>query len=127
MHIHINFLEERDIDKFAQILCHYLPAGLRVFLPHKDDWQRLDKDFMAPTHICYGGNNRTVAIRIPDAEPKRLEHRVSAANSDSALVIYEIMDSIAKGLAIPEEISVYSKIHGNAFDLQYKLRKIASM
>ena len=126
MHIHLNFLEEWDIDKFAQILCHHLPAGLPIFLPHKDDWQRLDKDFMAPTHICYGGNNRTVAIRIPDAEPKRLEHRVSAASSDPALVIYEILDSIARGIAAPEDMSVYSKIYGNAFDPQYKLRKIAS-
>ena len=27
MHIHLNFLEEWDIDKFAQILCHYLPEN----------------------------------------------------------------------------------------------------
>ena len=124
MHIHLNFLGEWNIDKFAQILCHYLPEGLPIFLPHEDDWQRLDKAFMAPTHICYGNNNRTVAVRIPDSEPKRLEHRVSAANSDPVLVIYEILNSISKGLAAPEKISKYSKIYGNAYDPQYGLKRI---
>jgi len=124
MHIHLNFLEEWDVDKCAQILCHYLPEGLPIFLPHKDDWQRLDKDFMAPTHICYGGNNRTAAIRIPDSEPKRLEHRVSAVNADPALVIYEILNAMTKGLHAPEKIAPHPKIYGNAFDPQYKLIRL---
>ncbi|MDG1436214.1 MAG: hypothetical protein P8P83_00240 [Rickettsiaceae bacterium] len=25
MHIHLNFLEDSDVEKYAQILCHYLP------------------------------------------------------------------------------------------------------
>jgi glutamine synthetase len=124
MHIHLNFLEDNDVDKFARILCHYLSEDLSVFLPSDKDRKRLDERFMAPTRICYGGNNRTVAIRIPDSLPKRIEHRVSAANADPASVIYVILNSIAKGLNQPESIPEYRRIYGNAFDPQYELVKI---
>jgi glutamine synthetase len=124
MHIHLNFLEDSDVDKFAKILCHYLSEDLPVFLPTDKDRKRLDQKFMAPTRVCYGGNNRTVAIRIPDSPPKRIEHRVPAANSDPASVIYIILNSIVKGLDQPESIFEYDRIHGNAFDQQYDLVKI---
>ena len=79
---------------------------------------------MAPTHVCYGGNNRTVAIRIPDSIPKRLEHRVSAASADPAIIIYTILASIEKGLSRQINTDGYKKIFGNAFDNQYDLEKI---
>jgi len=124
MHIHLNFIDHDDIEKYAQILCHYLPDTLKYFLPTPEDYKRLDHHFMAPTHICYGGNNRTVAIRIPDSHPKRLEHRLAAASADETLVLYTILQSIAKGLAEPSSIEPTQKIHGNAWDAQYGLVKI---
>jgi glutamine synthetase len=125
MHIHLNFLEDYDIEKYARILCHYLPYYLATFLPKKRDIYRLDERFMAPTRICYGGNNRTVAIRIPDSLPKRLEHRLPAASSDPAKVIYAILESITQGLTSPtNDYQKHSKIYGNAFDEQYNLIKI---
>lgn len=124
MHIHLNFPEDENVEKYARILCYYLPDSLSIFLPKEEDWNRLDEKFMAPTHICYGGNNRTVAIRIPDSMPKRLEHRVPAANADPASVIYIILASIIKGLTSPIDLAEYSKIFGNAFDEQYSLTKI---
>lgn len=124
MHIHLNFLEDDDIEKFARILCYYLPYNTSAFLPLDEDWHRLDQKFMAPTHVCYGGNNRTVAIRIPDSIPKRLEHRVSAASADPATIIYTILASIEKGLSRQINTDGYKKIFGNAFDNQYDLEKI---
>ncbi len=124
MHIHLNFIGHEDIEKYAQILCHYLPGTLEYFLPTKNDRARLDKRFMAPTHICYGGNNRSVAIRIPDSKPKRLEHRLAAASADPALVIYAMLSSIDNGLKNPESIKPATKIHGNAWDAQYGLIEI---
>lgn len=124
MHIHLNFLEDDNIEKFARILCYYLSDDISVFLPLKEDWNRLDEKFMAPTHICYGGNNRTVAIRIPDSMPKRLEHRVAAASADPASVIYAILASIVKGLSSQVDTKIYAKIFGNAFDKQYGLQRI---
>ena len=124
MHIHLNFPEDDDIEKYAKILCHYLPDTLDYFLPSLEDYVRLDSKFMAPTHISYGGNNRSVLIRIPDSEPKRLEHRLAGANAEPVLVIYAMLQSIKKGLQNPDAIPPLEKTFGNAFDLQYGLRKI---
>lgn len=124
MHIHLNFLEDNDIEKYAQILCHYLPETKAIFLPTKKDYLRLDSRFMAPTHISYGGNNRTTMIRIPDSTPKRLEHRLAAATANPIAVIYNILLSIQKGLQNPLEVTPLAKTFGNGFDAQYSLRKI---
>ena len=124
MHIHLNFIGRDDIEKYAQILCYYLPETLGYFLPKSEDYNRLDHRFMAPTHVSYGGNNRTVAIRIPDSIPKRLEHRVASASADPALVIYAILQSIKNGLEHPELIPPLEKTHGNAWEEQYGLKKL---
>jgi glutamine synthetase len=125
MHIHLNFLEDDNIESYAQILCHYLPLYIKYFLPTEEDYKRLNSKFMAPTHISWGGNNRTVLIRIPDSLPRRLEHRLAAASADPAGVIFAILDSIKLGLASPEKIPQIEKTYGNAFDGQYKLVPIA--
>lgn len=133
LHIHLNFISTTtsvnthlDIDFLARILCHYLPKTVDFFLPTETDYNRLDHRFMAPTHICYGGNNRTVAVRIPDAYPKRIEHRLAGSNSDPASVIYAIVQSLFFGLRSPDSTDYFEKIYGNAFDPQYaeKLVKI---
>ena len=98
--------------------------SIPTFLPLEGDRERLDEKFMAPTHICYGGNNRTVAIRIPDSIPRRLEHRLPAASADPASVIYAILASIVKGLSDRIDTKIYAKIFGNAFDKQYGLQRI---
>ena len=126
MHIHLNFPEDDDIEKYAKILCHYLLDTLDYFLPSPGDYLRLDSKFMAPTHISYGNNNRSVLIRIPDSEPKRLEHRLAGANADPELVIYAMLQSIKKGLENPNAILPLEKTFGNAFDPQYGLRKITT-
>jgi len=121
MHIHLNFLEDSNIEKYAQILCHYLPQYINYFLPKPQDYKRLDSKFMAPTHIAWGGNNRSLLIRIPDSLPRRLEHRLAAASADPAEVIFAILDSIRQGILSYDNISHIAKTHGNAFDKQYSL------
>ncbi len=124
LHIHLNFLEDNNIEKYAQILCYYLPQYIQYFLPKSDDYKRLDSKFMAPTHISWGGNNRSVLIRIPDSLPKRLEHRLAAANADPAGVIFALLDSIKHGILSYNNIPHIAKTHGNAFDEQYRLMPI---
>lgn len=124
MHIHLNFLEDDNIEKYAKILCHYTKDYINYFLPKNEDYKRLDHQYMAPTHICYGNNNRTTMIRIPDSLPKRLEHRLAASDADLSMVIFAILDSIKKGIVNYENIKTIPKIFGNAFDKQYSLEKI---
>ena len=127
IHIHLNFLEDNNIEKYAQILCHYLPQYIQYFLPKSDDYKRLDSKFMAPTHISWGGNNRSVLIRIPDSLPKRLEHRLAAASADPAEVIFALLDSIKHGILSYNNIPHIAKTHGNAFDEQYRLMPIINV
>ena len=127
MHIHLNFLEDNNIEKYVQILCYYLPQYIQYFLPKSDDSQRLDSKFMAPTHISWGGNNRSVLIRIPDSLPRRLEHRLAAASADPAEVIFAILDSIGQGILSYDNIPQIAKTHGNAFDEQYSLVSIINI
>lgn len=124
MHFHLNFLENDDVEYFAKLLCFYIKDYLEYFLPSELDYSRLDEKFMAPTHICYGGNNRTALIRIPSSMPKRVEHRLAGADADPCDVIYSILHAIAKGLVEKPSLNSIHKIYGNAYDKQYDLEKI---
>jgi len=132
MHFHVNLLRadhsnyfdyEENIDHAANSLCHYLIPSFFIFAPDESHYARYN-GCMAPTHVAYGPNNRTVAIRVPDMLPKRLEHRISSPMTDSYIAIFTILKSIYLGLKNPAEIRYYSKIHGNAFDEQYNLDKL---
>lgn len=131
MHVHLNFLEDdgsieekNKLDSYANILCYYVKDYIAAYLPLQEDYMRLDHKYMAPTHISYGGNNRTVLIRIPDSTPLRIEHRLPAASADPYDVFYAILLSIYQGLQNYSAISGIDKIYGNAYDLQYNLTTI---
>lgn len=123
MHFHINFDIESTgyIALAAQSLCHYMLDTLLVFMPSSLDYLRINKDFMAPTHVSYGGNNRSVAVRTPNSLPKRLEHRLSSPETDPYIAIFTILKSILLSLKFPSSIKKIEKIYGNAFDPQYSL------
>ena len=132
MHFHINFLKQDGsnyfddvsaMDHVASSLCHYLIPTFFVFAPDASHYKRYS-GLMSPTHVSYGPNNRTVAIRVPDSYPRRLEHRISSPMTDSYLAIFTILNSIYLGLKNPSQIKRYEKIHGNAFDEQYSLETL---
>lgn len=128
MHFHVNFdIESTDyIALAAQGLCHYMLDTLLVFMPSSLDYLRINKDFMAPTHVSYGGNNRSVAVRTPNSLPKRLEHRLSSPETDPYIAIFTILKSILLSLKFPGSIKKIEKIYGNAFDPQYSLIPLPS-
>ncbi|MFP3017458.1 MAG: palindromic element RPE1 domain-containing protein [Candidatus Tisiphia sp.] len=113
--------QKRFIDLMGQSICHYMLDTFLIFMPNEDDYLRLDKNFMAPTNVSFGNNNRTVALRIPDLSPKRLEHRIANPLTDPYLAIFTILNSIFLGLKFPDKINNINKIYGNAFDQQYNL------
>lgn len=112
MHVHISFdIESVDsIILAAQGLCHYMLDTLLAFMPSSIDYLRIDKDFMAPTHVSYGGNNRSVAIRTPNVAPKRLEHRLSSPETDPYIAILTILKSILLSFKFPNSIKKTAKI-----------------
>lgn len=124
MHVHISVGNSHEglLDHLAKTLCHFMIRTFVVFMPTEEDYLRINKEFMAPTHISFGNNNRSVAIRIPDLRPKRLEHRVASLSSDPYIVMYTILKSILLGLDYPKHIPDIPKIYGNAYDDQYNMQ-----
>lgn len=128
VHYHIDFIQKESLinhdqilDKAARSLCNYMLDTFLVFMPLAEDYLRINRLFMAPTHVSYGGNNRTTAIRFPDTLPKRLEHRIACPTSDPYLIIFTILKSILLGLKFPSIIPNFPKIYGNAYESQYNL------
>ena len=130
MHFHVNLLTTKGENYFddpnalelaARSLCLYMLSSFVVFAHTKKDYQRFDPKFMAPCNVSFGSNNRSVAVRIPNLVPKRLEHRISSPLADSYLAIFTILKAIYLGLKDPTNITPHEKIYGNAFDEQYGL------
>ena len=72
-----------------------------VYFPDITDYARLNDTDHVPKIFGWGVNNRYCALRIPatpDMYDKRIEHRVSCANADPALVIPAILAGILHGL-----------------------------
>lgn len=130
MHIHISFIDTHTmcyvqdmnfIDNIAISLCHFMLESVYIFLPKEEDYSRLDHKFLSPTHVSFGNNNRTVAVRIPDLVPTRVEHRVPANNIDLYLTFATILKSILIGMKSREIIKNINKTYGNAYDPIYNL------
>lgn len=95
-----------------------------VFAPHAESYARFERGFDAPLFACWGGNNRTVALRMPDMSPfpfRRIEHRVAGADADPQAVIAAILKGVLHGLERKPELP--SPIYGNAGDVQYATGK----
>lgn len=88
-----------------------------IFLPSEDSIKRISGWKNAPTKICWGLNNRSVAIRVPDSKPKRLEHRVSGADVVPELVCKAVIDAAKYG--IDNKVSAGEPVFGNAWDGKY--------
>jgi glutamine synthetase len=83
-------------------LLHALPASMAVFAPTQASYARFrTPGDHTPTTISWGANNRTCALRLPDAPPerKRIEHRVPGADSDPHAAIAVIVQAVHDGLA----------------------------
>ena len=85
MHIHLNLFSlanKQNLFKKESFLQRVVFGILEKVIVNidnlitKNDLERFDRKFMAPTHVCWGRNNRTVLIRIPEIGEKRKEIRI---------------------------------------------------
>jgi len=101
-------------------------AAESLYLLCKDDadYNRLVPKFMAPTHVSWGGNNRSTVVRIPDSAPesRRIEYRLASSSNDPAAAIFLMMLGLLYGLE--NELPIYPRIYGNAYDEQYSLQAL---
>ena len=99
-------------------LCDCMP----VFSPSESSYARFAKGSNAPTTVSWGGNNRTVAIRLPDKphNNKHIEHRVSGADADPERVVAVILAAMHDGMMNRIAPSC-PQIYGDAALEQYNL------
>lgn len=130
LHFHINIVDANGINlfdneeilfRYADVLCHYMKSTFLAFAPEEKYYARFEKGYLAPTHISYGKNNRTTALRIVIEYPKRLEHRLAAPSLNPYLGLYVIIKSLYIALKFPPSINKSYNVYGNAFDSQYNL------
>ena len=116
-----NTEEESDIFLYSIAgLCSTMKENMLLFAPNKQSYLRyLGDSLQSPSKICWGGNNRSAAIRIPINQNfnRRLEHRVASSDSCPFEVVIAILFGIIKG--IKERETPSKKLHGNAFLEQY--------
>ena len=117
-------VDEHFFTHAARSLSHYMLDSFLIFLPEEEDYLCLNSRFMAPTQVSFGGNNRTVAIRMPDSLPTRLEHRLASSLVDPYIAIFTFLKSIYCGLQDPQIIKNMAKVYGYAFDEQYNLKQL---
>lgn len=101
-------------------LCDGMKDYMLLFAPYKEAYLRyIGGALESPSKICWGGNNRSCAIRIPLDQKfnRRIEHRVSCSDACPFEVISAILFSALKG--IEKQITPADKLYGNAFLEQY--------
>ncbi|WP_353348808.1 glutamine synthetase family protein [Oceaniserpentilla sp. 4NH20-0058] len=142
-HVHFSLLDENgknifddgtnegsDILKYAVAgLIHTMADGMLVFAPHLNSYRRFMKGVHAPTVACWGYENRTVAIRIPESPEvaRRIEHRVSGADANPYLVLATILAGALYGIENkimppqPIEGDAYTETQANEYNDEHKL------
>lgn len=156
LHLNLSLLEERGRNVFLRpapqqesSVLEQCAAGVLSLLPAltwlccKDDacfaryhQVKNEGDFTAnpiqaynnaPTHICWGGNNRTLALRVPpstmEPENRHLEFRVPSPACDPASAWFAFLLGVYYGLT-HSDLDVPEKIFGNAYDPQYDLEPL---
>jgi glutamine synthetase len=139
LHIHFNLCDKENNNLFKTIdnkesdlltysiggLCYMMRESMLFFAQKSEDYQRFVPGFDAPTTISWGGNNRTVAIRLPQTgDKRRIEHRVASSGSDPYLTIMAILYGVIFG--INNKIIPPPRTYGIAYDEQYQLKTLAS-
>ncbi len=99
---------------------------MAVFAPTAESRARFVAGSNAPITASWGANNRTCAIRLPDAGApwRHIEHRVAGADAEPGAVIAAILKGIHHGLAHKCEPGL--QIYGDAALAQYNLPRLCS-
>jgi glutamine synthetase len=94
---------------------HAMHDSALVFAPHANSFQRLVPEAHAPTAICWGYENRTVAVRVPSGSPsaRRIEHRVAGGDVNPYLMLAAILGAGLMG--IEGQMQAPEPVTGNAY------------
>ncbi|WP_438996674.1 glutamine synthetase family protein [Candidatus Puniceispirillum sp.] len=114
LHVHISLIDDagrnlfddggalgNDMMRYAigGLLAHMADSML-IFAPHLNSYRRLALEMHAPVVICWGYENRTVAVRVPHGSgaARRIEHRVAGADCNPYLMLAIILATAMQGM-----------------------------
>lgn len=105
-------------------LIAWLPACMPIFAPTPASYARFTARSNAPTTVSWGANNRTTALRLPDAphHDKHIELRVPGSDADPALSMAVFLAATHYGLTHASDPG--PQIHGDAALPNYNLPKL---
>ncbi len=95
-----------------------LPESMAIFAPNANSYRRLMPGAYAPVNTHWGGDNRTLCIRIPPSDEKavRIEHRASGADANPYLVTAAVLSGIHHG--ITQKIQPPAPVLGDAAEVE---------
>lgn len=101
-------------------LLETMPEALLLFTSTFNGFRRMQPGSYAPTSICWGHDNRSVALRVPASSPEaaRIEHRIAGADANPYLVLTGILAGMLEGLNA--EVSPPPPVGGNAYEEKHK-------
>lgn len=130
MHMHFSVLDREGSNVFddggdlgSETLRHAVGGCLitmadatLIFAPHENSYHRLVPGSHAPTQICWGYENRTAALRIPNGPgiARRMEHRVAGGDINPYLLFTAVLGGALVG--IEDAIEPAAPINGNAYE-----------
>ncbi len=130
LHCHIsleNFQSENLFAKDDNIfraaigsILSILESAMLILAPLSNSYSRLQDNSHAPINIGWGFDNRTVAVRVPNASlsAKRLELRVAGADSNPYLLFAILVSAILDG--IDEMVKAPKPVSGNGYEANLK-------
>jgi len=128
MHVHVSMedgtgnifadpeLGEARLGYAIKGLLDTMPEAHLLFVSTFNGFRRMQPGSYAPTSICWGYDNRSVALRVPAGTPAsaRIEHRIAGADANPYLVLTGVLAGMMQGVA--GEMPPPPPVEGNAYE-----------
>lgn len=101
----------------------YTPEALLMFAPYANSYRRFLSYWSSPVNLEWAIDNRTVGLRVPDAEPvaRRIENRLAGSDVNPHLAIAA---TLACGyLGMVEKLQPRDPVEGSAYEMPFALHR----
>ncbi len=101
----------------------YMPDAMLIFAPYVNSYRRFLNPWSSPVNLAWAVDNRTVGLRVPDAEPenRRIENRLAGSDVNPYLAIAA---TLACGyLGMIEGVKPSEPTEGSAYGEDFSLHR----
>lgn len=105
-------------------LLETLDEAMLIAAPYPASYTRFTAGKDAPLTRSWGGNNRTVALRLPlkNGPFTQIEYRIAGADADPTALVAVMLAGVLHGLTTNPDPG--PQMHGVAYDPQYKMPRL---